>query len=250
MLKPFIHKQFTGQIWKLAIDEAAGLLFAEIRDDERHEVFFTAFDLNSGNICFDSLSLPEKWLTGLEGCYKSILFLHGYQSAQSPIHQGIIAIDGKNGNVLWTNYVDSTHYISVNGPVVYNSKLYPQKLFLADAVTGRHVRPFDQIIDNQLENNVLLPQIINHIPYSFELSAGELRGNVHYMEHNSFRIVSLHLLNNGTLNQVLLISNNGKQVYDDLLNADIQKLQPESFIVYLNKLICIKNKTALVVLNL
>jgi hypothetical protein len=70
------------------------------------------------------------------------------------------------------------------------------------------------------------------------------------MEHNSFRIVSLHLLNKGILKQTLLISKNGEVVFQDLLNDVIQKLQPESFIVYRSQLIYIKNKTELTVLNL
>ena len=250
MLPAFINQQFAGQIWKLAIDESAGLLFAEIRDDKSRTVSFSATNLNSGTTHFNELTLPEKWLTGLQGSFNGTLFLHGYQSAQSPAHKGITAIDGVTGAELWNNYIDAIHHISINGPIVYNTQLQPQKLFLADAHTGKYLRPYDAVLDRPIEQHIIVPDIINHIPAGFELPEGTLSGNVHYMEHNSFRIVSLHLLNNGILKQILLISKNGATVYNDLLSEVIQKLQPESFIVYLNKLIYIKNKTILKVLNL
>jgi len=250
MLPAFINQQFAGQVWKLAIDESTGLLFAEIRDDKSRTVSFSATNLNSGTTHFNELTLPEKWLTGLQGSFNGTLFLHGYQSAQSPAHKGITAINGTTGAELWNNYIDAIHYISINGPIVYNTQLQPQKLFLANAHTGKYLRPYDAVLDRPIEQHIIVPDIINHIPAGFELLEGTLSGNVHYMEHNSFRIVSLHLLNNGILKQILLISKNGATVYNDLLSEVIQKLQPESFIVYLNKLIYIKNKTILKVLNL
>jgi hypothetical protein len=74
--------------------------------------------------------------------------------------------------------------------------------------------------------------------------------SVHYLEHNNFRIVSLHTLQAGELKQYLFVMNGGETVYEDLLNADIQKLQPEAFIVHKNRLVYIKNKTDLKVLSL
>jgi hypothetical protein len=250
MLHAFINEQFTGQIWKLAIDEASGLLFAEVRNEESRTVSFAGVGLTDGINHFKDLSLPERWLSGLAGSFKGTLFLHGYQSAQSPAHKGITAVNGIDGEVLWANYIDAVHYISINGPLVYNTQVQPKKLFLADAATGKYIRPFDAAIDMPLQQKVFVPDIINDIPEGFALPEGELMGNVHYLEHNCFRIVSLHLLNNGTLKQLLLVSKNGILVYHDLLNAVIQKLQPESFIVYQNQLIYIKNKTELLVLNL
>jgi hypothetical protein len=79
----------------------------------------------------------------------------------------------------------------------------------------------------------------------------EPHGNIiHYIDYNNFRIVSLHSLNAGELKQHLYIMDDANVVYEDLLNADIQKMQPESFILYKNLLIYIKNKSELLVVNL
>lgn len=250
MLQPFINLEFQGQIWKFIIDDNMDRLFVETRRTEGREVTFSSIDLNNGITNFKDLVLPEKWLTGIAGSFRGTLFLHGYQSAQSPAHKGITAIDGKTCVTLWADYNNAIHHISINGPIVYNTQVQPKKLFLADAVTGSILRPYDKLIDSDQVPEIGIPDIINYIPKEFNLCEGQLTGNVHYFEHNSFRIVSLHLLNNSLLKQVLMISNGTEVVYDDLLNEGIQKLQPESFIVYQNRLIYIKNTTGLKVLNL
>jgi len=250
MLQPFIDQQFSAQIWKFIIDDDSGLLFAEIRNSEKHEVSFSAIDMNNGTINFKDLVLPEKWLTGLAGCFKGALFLHGYQSAQSPAHKGITVIDGTSGTTLWTDYNNAISHISINGPVVYNTQFQPKKLFLADATTGNILRPFDSTADTMPAQDIGIPDIIDDIPTGFDLPEGRLTGNIHYFEHNSFRIVSLHLLNEGRLKQVLMIIQGAGLVYYDLLNQGIQKLQPESFIIYKSRLIYIKNTTCLRVVNL
>jgi len=74
--------------------------------------------------------------------------------------------------------------------------------------------------------------------------------SVHYLDYNNFRIVSLHTLQAGELKQYLFVMDGADKVYEDLLNTDIQKLQPEAFIIHKNRLVYIKNKTELKVLSL
>jgi hypothetical protein len=250
-LKPYIHQQLTGQIWKLVIDPLRNLLFAETRDTENKQVLFSGFDLGSGRTCFANLIQAEHWLTGIEGCFNGVLFLHGYQSAQSPVHKGITAIDGTTGAELWTNYVYAIHHISINGPIAYNTQIQPQKLFLFDAKNGAVLRPFDVFIDKDIDQNLQVPELTETLDNEFKTHiTGQLTGNIHYMEYNSFRIVSLHSLNKAQLHQLLLIMQDKNLVYEDLLTDRIQKLQPEAFILHQNQLIYIKNKVELKVLNL
>jgi len=76
-------------------------------------------------------------------------------------------------------------------------------------------------------------------------------GNMmHYLEYNNLRIVSLHALKGGELTQLLYIMNGVDNVYEDILNAGIQKIQPEAFIMYKNCLIYIKNKSEIKILAL
>jgi len=250
-LKSFTDTKFTGQIWKFVIDEQTGLLFAEIRNSEEREASFAAMDLATGKLNFDNLSLPEKWLTGLEGGFGGVLLLHGFQSAQNPVHKGIYAFDGQSGLPLWSNYIFAVNKITINGPIAYNTQMQPPLYYLLDAQTGATLRPFDPSVDIDQILAITFPQILNNIPSEFNIFfEGDLMGNCHYMEHNGFRIVSLHSLNHNQLTQYLIIEQNGKLIFKDILTDQIQKLQPEAFIMYKNQLIYIKNTRELKIFNL
>lgn len=251
MLQPYISECFDSPIWKFIIDSESGLLFVEVRDAETREVSFASINLKNGHTNFKKLTQPEKWLIGLEACFNGTLFLHGYESAHSPAHKGITAINGITGTEIWNNYGYAIHHISINGPVAYNTQIQPQKLFIIDEKTGSTLRNYDAGIDLPLQQNIKVPNIITQVNQDITpFIKGQIMGNIHYLEYNSFRIVSLHSLNQDVLQQILLIIKDGNLVFEDLLNDRIQKLQPEAFIMHQTQLIVIKNKIELKIFNL
>jgi hypothetical protein len=248
MLLPFINEQLTGVIWRMEIDSLSDTLFLEIRTTDK-QVSFTSVDLTSGKTNFTEYTSPDRWLTGIEAAYNNVLLLHNYQSENTPVHKGVTAINTK-GEVIWSNYTYAFDHLSVNGPILYNIQIQPKKLFLVDVETGLTIRLFEQTIDTDIENYVTAPQILQP-PYLNQSLPVEPYGNiVHSVDYNNFRIVSLHSFVSGQLQQHLYIMDGSSLVYEDLLNVDIQKMQPESFILYKNSLIYIKNKSELRVLNL
>lgn len=251
-LQPFIDEKFDGQIWKFVIDDSTGSLFAEIRSADKKEVSFASINLNTAKLNFKGLVQPEQWLTGLEACFNGVLFLNGYQSAQSPVHKGITAIDGNNATVLWSNYNYAIHQLSINGPVAYNTQIQPPAFYLLDAQSGATLRLYNAAIDADIVRpGIALPDILSALPLKFNIFFdGELVGNYHYMAYNDFRIVSLHASKHGFLKQYLFIALNGDIVYEDILADNIQKLQPEAFMMYKKQLIYIKNTAELKIVNL
>jgi hypothetical protein len=247
MLLPFISKQLNGVIWRLEIDGISDTIFLEVRTADK-QVTFTAIDLTSGQTNFEGFILPERWLTGIEVAYNGVLLLHNYQSENTPVHKGVIAINN-TGEIIWNNYTYAFDHLSVNGPVLYNLQIQPKKLFLADIQTGSIIRLYEPTLDTEPENHLIVPQISNS---SVLIGALPIAHNniVHYLDHNNFRIVSLHSFKDGQLKQHLYVMDGAGLVYEDLLNTDIQKMQPESFILYKNSLVYIKNKSELKVINL
>lgn len=250
-LLPFIHEQFDWPVWRMEIDEKSASLFVELRNSKEKKVAFGAVNLFNGQVNFKGLTTPERWLTGIEAAYDGVLLLHNYQSATGPTHKGLMAIDA-SGKTLWSNYTLALDHLSVNGPVVYNTQVQPPKLFLADIKTGETVRNYEPLADYLLHNHIVSPQLL---PADFfnnlQLPAQPYGNTVHYMEHNNYRIVSLHTFFQEKIKQHLFIINNeGAIVYQDLLNSNIQKLQPEAFVVHKNNLVYLKERSALIVLNL
>jgi outer membrane protein assembly factor BamB len=250
--QPFIHQQFNWPIWRTEIDDTSGNLLVELRNTQEKQTAFGSVNLLTGKVNFTDVNPPERWLTGMEAAYDGVLLIHHYESATGPVHKGLIAIDAVTGNTLWSNYTLAFDHLSINGPIVYNAQLLPHKLFLADMKTGANLRAYEPVIDLPPTNYIigaqlmpasLLPGLtLPHEPYT---------NTVHYIEHNTYRIVSLHTFFQEKLKQHLYIINNeGAVVYQDLLNSDIQKLQPEAFVVHKNNLIYLKERSVLVVLNL
>ena len=251
MLQPQISYQFKSTVWRLEIDDLSKILFAEIRDQSDKKVHFAAISLASGRLIFDDLQTEERWFTGIETAYNGVLLLHNYQSEAGPVHKGLTAIDGTTGKVLWNNFTHSFDHLSINGPIIYDTRMQPRKLFLVNTITGEIIRPYNSSMDVEMDNEIILPEetsigSLKHI----SLPAKPFGNTIHYLEHNNFRIVSLHTFAEGTLQQRLYIMSNVVIVYEDLLNSDIQKLQPEAFLLHKDQLIYLKDKSQLKVLNL
>jgi hypothetical protein len=246
---PSISKQFNGLIWRMEIDEVSNTIYLEIRKTEDKLVSFAAVDLISGTTKFEDITMPERWLTGIEAAYNNVLLLHGYQGQNAPVHRGITAL-GTNGAVLWSNYSIAFDHLSINGPITYAAQIQPRKLYLTDINTGANIRQFDSDLDKEYVNNIAFPQNIENSGLNFELPAESYKGVVHYLTYNNYRIVSLHTLAEGQLEQHMYVWMDEDLIYQDLLNSNIQKMQPEAFILFKNQVIYIKNKTELKVISL
>lgn len=249
---PFINQQFHWPIWRLEIDDLSSTLFVELRSSEEKKVSFGAVNLINGQVNFKDITTPERWLTGIETAYNGVLLVHNYQSESGPVHKGLTGIDSTTGQTLWSNYTLAFDHLSVNGPIVYNAQIQPRKLFLADIKTGETLRSYELVIDIAPDNGITSPQLLAaDVLKDLQLPAECHANTIHYMEHNSYRIVSLHTFFQEKLKQHLYIINNeGAVVYHDLLNSDIQKMQPEAFVVHKNNLVYLKQRSGLVVLNL
>ena len=251
-LQPHINYQFKSTVWRLEVDAITDTLFVEIRDSADKRVSFSAINLESDEIYFENLQTEERWLTGIETAYNGVLLLHNYQSESVPVHKGLIAIDGKTGKTIWSNYTHAYDHLTENGPVIYDTRLQPPQLFTVDIKTGTVKRPYQPLIDAEVENFIVLPELAPiEFASSLSLQLKIFGDTLHYLEHNNLRIVSLHALADGTLQQLLYIfTADNKIVYQDLLNDDIQKLQPESFLLRKEQLIYLTGKSILKVLNL
>jgi hypothetical protein len=251
MLQPLISQTFGSTIWRLQIDGQTGIMAVELRNEQDKQTSFASLNLITGEVYFDNLLMPERWLTGIEAVYNGVILLHYYKHENGPEHKTIIAVDAKTSEELWSNYNLAFDHLSVNGPVAYNTSIQPKKLLLIDVLTGQTLRPYDATLDKPLVQEIVIPDMVTAnqmVPGSLP---DEPHGNmVHYLNHNSYRIVSLHTFKNGALQQHLYILKDADVVYYDLLNRHIQKLQPEAFVLHKNTLIYIKNKAEIKVLEI
>jgi hypothetical protein len=250
-IQPYISEQFNGDIWRIEVDNASDTLVAEIRSSADKEVSFTSISLANGKTYFKGFTMPERWLTGIEAAFNGVLLLHNYQTETGPMHKGLVAVDIISAKILWSDYTLAFDHLSVEGPIVYDIHVHPRKLFLADIETGATKRVFEPFVYQELKNNIVIPGVKTP---DWLTAAGlpvhPYGETVYCLDYNNFRIVSLHTLKAGVLTQLIFITDGGHIVYQDILNAGIQKMQPEAFIMHNNRLIYIKNKSELKVVTL
>ncbi|TWR28813.1 DUF4905 domain-containing protein [Mucilaginibacter pallidiroseus] len=251
MLQPSIQKKFNGTIWRLEFDELSSVLALEIRNQQDKQTSFTSIDINTGNINFEGLTTPERWLTGIECVYNNVLLLHHYKNESGPEHRAVIGIDATNGQTLWSNYSLAYDHLTEDGPALYNTSVQPRKLFIADIKTGTTKSPNNSAANKPLQNRIVIPDMLpaaDLVPGSLPLPP---YGNiVHYLRHNNYIIVSLHTQKNGSLQQHLFVMRGSEIVFTDLLNTSIQKLQPEAFVIHNNTLVFITNRDTINIINL
>lgn len=251
MLLPLINETFNGTIWRMEIDEISDAICLEIRREEEKKVCFASLSLTTGQVYFKELETPERWFTGIEAVFNGVLLLHNYQSETGPVHKGIVAVDVFTGDILWSNYTFAFDHLTIEGPVVYDTHIQPKKLFLTDVRTGDTRRIYPPSVHRELDNSVVVPELVAPGSLGLQFLKVHPYGNiVHYLEYNNYRIVSLHALKGGLLTQWLYLMNGDDVVYEDVLNTDIQKMQPEAFILHKSRLIYTRNKTELKVLTL
>lgn len=249
-LKLLVAEHFDGQVWRMEVDPISHTLFAEIRKTDDRKVSFASISLATGKTHFKNYTIDESWLTGIETTYNEVLLLHYYQAASSPAHKGLAAVNAVTGQLLWHNFNYSFDQLTINGPIVFDSRLQPPHYQLVDIVTGAPIRSYNPVVDVMADNQIVVPQSIPlpaHLP---ALPAEPYHNNVHYVEYSAYIIVSLHALWAGQLRQYLYIFRDRKLIFEDILNTNIQKLQPEAFVLYRNQLIYLKDKVEIKVLNL
>jgi hypothetical protein len=248
-IQTLINEKFNGEIWRMEIDDRNELLFLEVRNSDDRRVSFASFSLQTGQFYFKDFTRPEHWLTGMEAAYDEVLLLHQYQSDTSPVHKGVIAIDGITGETLWSNYNYAFDHLSDAGLVLFDSRIQPRKMFTVDIKTGDIKKTGSLIGFNDLESHIVYPNTVDLSLLPAEFAPFNTCGKTaHCLEFNNLIFVSLHTFTNEVLKQLLYVFENGHRRYEDLLAENVQKLQPESFIMHKNRLIYVKNKSELKVL--
>ena len=246
-LKPYIDIKFSAPIWRFEID--AYCLYLELRDAESKRVGFAAVSLATGKLCFQDVTLAETWLCNLSVAFNGVMLIQGFAGAGVP--SGITAIDGKSGTLLWQNYSYGLSHVSISGVVAFSTQIQSQKLLLLNGGSGEVLRAYNAEIDLPVDSQIITPVAIPEIPVSYSAFVNaEITGLILASKYQDFTILSFHELIAGILRQRLLIVKGSNLVFNEVLNDKIQKLQPEAFMLYANRLIYIKNKSNIVVVNL
>ncbi|MCF8243111.1 MAG: DUF4905 domain-containing protein [Melioribacteraceae bacterium] len=270
MISQHFHFTSGDQVWRILISDDDHLVI-ETRDTEKKTASFHAVDLHSTEYQFKNYQLSETYWVGIEKIYKGIIYFHKFTKPDMPGHKHIIAFDMKSQKILWETDKFSFYFIHDDKVYTYVQKFEGQHFYALDYKTGELIDDLGE--DFQLANELRDKSgedFSNYIfanqlhPEAEKYNADEkilldktkdysLSGNIDYCKMNNLLLFNFHFRNSGKSfsNKFIIIDNgSGNEIYNDLLNEEVEMYVPDSFFCYKNYVTMIKEKKEIIVLKI
>jgi hypothetical protein len=262
-LKKKIKFSDSNQVWRIKISDT-DKLFIETRDTQNMKAYYHCFEIPSGKKIFSKHQMDEIFWLGIEAIQNDIVYFHRFAKPDMPGHKGIFAFDINTQNILWEDERFSFLFLKDNLIYVYQEGFEGRYFYTLAEDTGKVVKELGQIPS---EINKLREEAESEIDYSdyvfpekFFASSGnskvdgiinaeitniEISGNAEFaiaedlLVFNYHEIVEKDLLSN-KINAVDLKT--GKEIYAEVLNKSANAFAPDSFFIYKNMVILIREK--------
>jgi hypothetical protein len=245
-LKPSLQANFEGIIWKVETDPVNRIIAVETRNPESRTASYSAFNFETGAVLFKDVTVQDSWHWGLDKACHNFVYLHSYVNEKTPEHKAIIALD-ISGNIAWQIYNRTLDSAISDGLVVYNPTVQQKQYELLNPASGNTEKNnIGSFVP--LERNIYFPELTSDPNILGKIEEiGTLVGPVSYLLHNGKECLSFHAAKDSILSQYLLILIDGNLVHKEILEHNIQKLNPEPFYIEQDHLFCIRNNKAEVV---
>ena len=261
----------SSQIWRIKITDT-DKLFVETRDTEKMKAYFHSYDLFSGKKIFSEHQMSEKFWLGIEAIKDDIVFFHRYAKPDMPGHRGIIAFDINSQKVLWENETYAFLFLKDELIYVYQERFEGRGFYTLNIGDGEVIEELGDIPD---EINVLRDEAERSVDYSsyvfpekyFGTSSDEevdliisneinnikITGEVEFINSNGLLLFNYHQA--GTerdyINKFKAFDlRKGKEILSDVLNKSANAFAPDSFFIYKNLIILLKEKKEIIILEI
>ncbi|WP_134090892.1 DUF4905 domain-containing protein [Olivibacter sp. XZL3] len=237
MTKAFSHI-YDGSIWKMDIQEAAGLFAIEWRDQEGSP-YFSVIHYPSGRVLSDHIQYGDRWWTLAAVSDKQLLLQHYPQPEQGQT-QGLIAIDVHTKEVLWEQF--NVHFIELTkeGIAVKQAFSNINKVNLLETSSGQLLQH-----NLSLETLTALPRTVRSasavttaptVPLT-----SDLVGPYFYLEQDGKELWGYHEKKDAHFRLMLAVVQNGLILHQSCLVDQLRYLLPEVFFVVNQQLFFIRN---------
>jgi hypothetical protein len=162
------------------------------------------------------------------------------ESENLPTFKGIIAFNLYTQKIQWENYSIALQQQVQEGILVFNPKIFPRNFELLNPVNGQIISKINSKEFSTLGviyRNILLPEVINIDTES---------SSVNLLNHNGLTIKSQLETHEGILKNSISIIKENQPMFKDYLNSNIQKPAFDTFFVWQDRLVYIKNKSEIV----
>lgn len=241
-----------GIIWETALDQTAGRLLLQTRNEEKHETTFSAVDLRSGHWVIRNKHFEESWWIGISAMSSCRALLHIYEDDQNPELKSLLLWDIDHDQVLITyenatlgkalkggfqiRKEDGLHTMDWEGQAVED---LPEIKLSEQHNTSVH-HPFQyQSGDSDFDTvKSFIAQTVNVVP----------EAGAEYLETDEYVFISYYINELKMLANYLLISDlNGKVLFNKKINTSAKGMGHDTFFIFERKLVFISNNNTLCV---
>lgn len=260
----------SNQVWRIKISDNEKL-FIETRDTEKMQAYYHAFDLFTGKRIFSDHQMREVFWLGIEAIKGDIVFFHRFAKPDMPGHRGIFAFDINTQEILWEDESYAFLFIKEDLIYVYKEGFEGRYFYTLNINNGEVVKELGQ---NPVEVNKLRDEAekaIDFSDYSFpesfvsseieemdnivskEIEGLQISNSVDYVNYNELLIFNYHQAGNGKelINKLKAFDlTKEKEIYSEVLNKSANAYAPDSFFLFKNMIIMLKEKKEVIVLEI
>jgi len=269
-LKKRIKFTDSNQVWRIKITDT-DKLFVETRDTEKMKAYYHAFELSSGKKIFSGYQMDEMFWLGIEIIKGDIVFFHRFAKPDMPGHRGIFAFDINTKKILWENENMAFLFIKDNLVYVYQEGFEGRYYYTLDIDSGKVKEELGQIHEeiNALRDEAELAiDFSNYIFPEKYFSSGDsnvdriidkttrdlkIPSGVDFMTKGNLLMFNYHQAGEGkTLTNIFFAFDIEKnnEIMNHVLNQSANAYAPDSFFVYKNFLILLKEKKEVIVFEI
>lgn len=271
-MKKHINFKDSCQVWRILISPIDQLII-ETRDTDKKEAYFSCYDLGNSKKVFKSYQLDEKYWLGIEDLYDDLILFHRFTKPDMPGHKSIIAFDIKSRQVIWENNDYSFLFLYDEKIYCFTQGFEGRRFYTIDPLTGNLIDDLgdDAYAINEIKykaddakdfSSFMFPETFsslnNSIPALAEIiskhtGVNNITGEVEFVEKNSKVFMNFHHeITTGVLENKFIVWDIAKDkiVMNELLNSAVNSYVPDSFFIYKNFLILLKEKSEVLVYKL
>lgn len=239
----------------------------EVRDTDKKEVYFSCFDLFTGKKIFKNYQPDEKYWIGVELFRDNIIFFHRYAKPDMPKHKEVWLFD-INEKRIKAKIEDSEFLFYWEGRVYTSIETFSGRKYFSssledpgnrDETETEEIRKLSALVNSPDEyKDYLFPEPYGSGTHEIELinkytEKLELSGNPEFIISDPLLLFNYHAFNKRKeLDNIFYVLNlkTGGEIFSEILNSNVNAFAPDSFFIYKNLLLLIKDKKELKVFNL
>lgn len=260
----------SNQVWRIKITDT-DKLFVETRDTKNMKAYYHSFELLTGKRLFTGHQMTELFWLGIEAIKGDIVFFHRYAKPDMPGHRGIFAFDINTQKVLWED--DEYAFLFMKGDLIYVYKegFEGRYFYTINLTSGKVVEELGQ---NPIKINALRDEAESSIDFSNynfpenfnssgldeidniiskETDEIEVANSIDFVQYNDLLVFNYHQVGSGKelINKLKAFDLlKDKEIFSEILNQSANAYAPDSFFLYKNMVIMIKEKKEVIVLEI